>query len=320
MAWHDRRTGRAVAAAVLTAALTAGLAACGADTGPGGNAGGADGAGSGGRLSAALDGIPADAGGEAALTYVDVREARRLLGEDGELYGGLDGFGIPELAHARYDGGSPRAALGFDAADVDTSVQITPGAARLTGRFDVAAVTAALTKRGWKEERTGGGALLSDGPARTAVSGDVRSSTAGPENALPPLTAPERSVADDPAYRSVVRCLGEDVFAATFYGTRPGRNLPGLTLFAIGARAGADGSSRERLCALTASADGARRVTDALKPRTAAGERFAGATLRTGGGPAPMVTMEWPNRAGTGLRPGDQNRTGELPRLLMPPR
>ncbi|MFE0738376.1 hypothetical protein [Streptomyces sp. NPDC058855] len=70
MAWHDRRTGRAVAAAVLTAALTAGLAACGADTGPGGNAGGADGAGSGGRLSAALDGIPADAGGEAALTYV----------------------------------------------------------------------------------------------------------------------------------------------------------------------------------------------------------------------------------------------------------
>jgi hypothetical protein len=319
MARHDRRTGRAVAAAVLAAALTAGLAACGTGTNPGGNAGGTGGAGSADGLSAALDGVPADAGDE-TLTYVDVREARRLLGADRELYGSLDGFGIPELAQARYDGGSPRAAHGFDAADVETSVHITPGAGRLTGRFDVAAVTTALTKRGWKEERTEGGALLSDGPARTAVSEGVRSFTAGPENALPPLAAPERSVADDPAYRSVVRCLGEDVFTATFYGTRPDRNLPGLTLFAIGARAGADGSSRERLCALTASAEGARRVTDTLKPRTAGGERFAGATLRTGGGPAPMVTMEWANRAGSGLRPGDQNRTGELPRLLVPPR
>ncbi|WP_309052171.1 hypothetical protein [Streptomyces sp.] len=54
---------------------------------------------------------------------------RTLLGADEELYGGLDGFGIPEPAHARYDGGSPRAAHGFDAADVETSVHITPGPA-----------------------------------------------------------------------------------------------------------------------------------------------------------------------------------------------
>ncbi|WP_309052172.1 hypothetical protein [Streptomyces sp.] len=113
----------------------------------------------------------------------------------------------------------------------------------------MAAVTAALTKRGRKEERTEGGTLLRDGPARTAVPEGVRSFTAGPENALPPPAAPERSVADDPAYRSVVRGLGEDVFTATFHGTRPDRNPPGLTLFAIGARAGADGSSQERPCA-----------------------------------------------------------------------
>ncbi|MFH9725432.1 hypothetical protein ACH4M4_21075 [Streptomyces sp. NPDC017254] len=294
----------------LAGALTAGLASCGDGTGD---------AKPDGRLSAALDGIAQNAAG-GYLTYWDVKESRRLLGENKELYATLDGYGIAELAQSRYESAPARTAHGFDETDVDTSVQLPAQAARLTGRFDVAAVTGALKKRGWTEEKTDGGVLLREEPAQVAVSASVRSSSFARDGGLPPLAAPERSVADDAAYQAVVGCIGEDAYHATFYGKDPKSRLPGLTLFAIGARAGDDGASRERLCALTQSTEAARGVADALKTKTAKGERFAGATVEVSGGETPMVTMEWANSTASGLRPGSQNQTAELPRLLMPPR
>ncbi|MFD8642645.1 hypothetical protein ACFV14_20360 [Streptomyces zaomyceticus] len=293
----------------LAGALTAGLTACGADSGD---------AKPDGRLSGALDGIPQDAA-DGYLTYWDVKASRQLLGKDKELFGTLDGYGIAELVQSRYEKDPARTALGFDETDVDTSVQLAAQSGRLTGRFDVAAVTAALKKRGWAEEKTDGGVLLRDKPAEVAVSASVRSSSFGQNKGVPPLGAPERSVADDPAYQAIVGCIGEDTYHATFYGKDPKGRLPGLTLFAIGARAGDDGTSRERLCALTQSDEGARGVADALKAKTAKGERFEGATVEVGGGKTPMVTVEWANSTASGLRPGSQNQTGELPRLLMQP-
>ncbi|MEU7121923.1 hypothetical protein [Streptomyces zaomyceticus] len=310
MTSYGRRTRRTFVGIALAGALTTGLASCGAGTGD---------AKPDGRLSGALDGIPQDAAG-GYLTYWDVKESRRLLGKDKELYGTLDGYGIPELVQSRYESDPARTAHGFDETDVDTSVQLAAQSGRLTGRFDVAAITAALKKRGWTEDKTDGGALLRDKPAEVSVSASVRSSSFGQGGGVPPLVAPERSVADDPAYQAVVGCIGEDTYHATFYGKDPKSRLPGLTLFAIGARAGDDGASRERLCALTQSAEGARGVADVLKAKTAKGERFAGATVEVGGGKTPMVTMEWANGTASGLRPGSQNQTGELPRLLMPPR
>ncbi|MER5961431.1 hypothetical protein [Streptomyces sp. NPDC002057] len=246
-------------------------------------------------------------------------ESRRLVGKNKELYGPLDGYGIAEVVQARYEGDPPRTAQGFDESDVDTTVQIGSQAARLTGRFDVAAVTDALVKRGWRtDSKTDEGVLLREGEAQVGVSASVRTSTSGKNSGIAPLTAPGRSVADDPAYQAAVRCLGEDTYHATFYGKDPAGRLPGLTLFAIGARAGDDGTSRERLCAVTQSAEGARGVAEALKAKTAPGERFAGAGVAVGSGTAPVVTMEWANSAASGLRPGAQNQTAELPRLLMP--
>lgn len=193
-------------------------------------------------------------------------------------------------------------------------------AARLTGRFDVAAVTCALTKRGWTGENTDGGVLLRKEDARVAVSDTVRSSSFGQGGGLPPPARAEPSAADDPAYQAVVRRIGEGAYHAAFYGKDPENRLPGLTLFAIGAHARPDGTSRERLCALTESAEDARGVADALRTKTADGERFAGATVDVGGGETPVVTMEWANSTASGLRPGAQSQTGELPRPLLAPR
>lgn len=306
----NRRARRGAIGLALAGVLTAGVAACGGD--PAGSA-------REGRLTASLRGIPgADAG--ALLTYWHVPEARRLVAEDKELYAGLHGYGILEVAAGRYEKTPPRTAHGFDETDVDTAVLVGPQSARLTGRFDVAAVTRALKDRGWTQEKTDGGVLLREDGQQVAASDTVHTSAYGPESGLPPLVAPERSVADDPAYQAVARCVGEDAYLVTFFGKEPKNGLPGLTLFAIGARAQPDGSSRERLCALTESAGSARGVADALRAKTADGERFAGATVATGEGPDPVVTMEWATKAGSGKRPGDQNLTYELPRVLLPPR
>ncbi|MEU9606629.1 hypothetical protein [Streptomyces sp. NPDC048057] len=314
MSTYGRRMQRTVTATVLAAALAVTTAACGDDSGdgPGGTSGGekAD-----IGLSTALGGVPLDQAGE-TLTYWNVPEARRLVEQDRKLYEPLAGFGISEVVEAGYKGEAAREAVGFDETTVDTSVLVGSDATRLTGRFDVAAVTGAMKERGWTETKVDGAPLLSAEGARVTVSADVRSSSGKDEGPLLPLSAPKDSVATDPAHRAAVDCLGDDAYLATFYGKDRPRQLPGLTLFAIGARAAEDGTSKERLCAVTQSADAASAVADALRPKTAAGERFAGARVDVGEGAAPVVRMEWANTAEVGLRPGDQNRTGQLPQLL----
>ncbi|MFE3073840.1 hypothetical protein [Streptomyces sp. NPDC059247] len=306
MSTNRRRAGRTVSAAVVVAALVAVAGACGGDSDAKGGSG----------LSIGLGGIPQDQGGQ-TLTYWNVPEVMRLTRQDEQLYGALSGFGIPEVAQARYEEEPARVALGFDETTVDTSVQIGSDAARLTGRFDVAAVTGAMRQRGWTETKSDGAPLLTQDGARVSVSSSVRSSSSARNTALPPLTGPGASVATDPAYRAVADCIGEDAYHATFYGKDRRGQLSGLTLFAIGARAGADGTSTERLCAVTRSAEAARAVAAALRPETAAGKRFAGARVEVGEGSAPVVTMRWANST-SGLRPGSQNQTAELPRLLAP--
>ncbi|MFE5594801.1 hypothetical protein [Streptomyces sp. NPDC056549] len=294
---------------MLAAITVAGAVACGAEDDPKPD----------GQLSAALAGITEDASG-GYLAYWNVQESKRLIGKDKELYGVLDGFGIAEVLQSRNEDEPLRTARGFDENDVETAVQIAPQAARLTGRFDVKAAAAALRNRGWTEQKTDGGTLFDDGDAQVAVAATVRSSSFGQGGNLPPLSPPEHSLVDDPAYQAVLRCVGEDTYHATFYGKTPENGLSGLILFAIGAHTRPDGSSRERLCALTESGKSARIVTDALMTKTSKGERFAGATVKADGGRTPMVTMEWANSTASGLKPGAQRQTGELVRLLTPPR
>ncbi|MFF2779369.1 hypothetical protein ACFVU3_31290 [Streptomyces sp. NPDC058052] len=309
MAADGRRTRRGITAAALAAALLGGLTACGGD---------GDDAKPGGGLSAALDGVPAERA-DTYLAYVDVARARGLVAADRKLYGDLEDYGIPELAAARNEGDDPRDAFGFTAADVDSSVRIGSTGFRLTGRFDPAAAGPPLERRGWKKGATDGGELWQDGDARVAVSSSVRSGAFAAEDALPPLGGPERSLADDPAYRRAVDCLGEDAYLVHLFAGRSGNTLPGVALYGFGARAAEDGTSRERLCVVTESAEAARGVADALRPATAGGETFDGVAVEVGDGSEPVVTMEWANSATpVGLRPGRQTATHELPRLLAP--
>ncbi|MFE5711243.1 hypothetical protein ACFQ7J_10525 [Streptomyces sp. NPDC056501] len=310
MTGNGRRVLRGCAATALVGVIGAGAAACGDDS--------ADSAG-GSRtgLTAALGTAPeADAG--AVLTYTDVAATRRLVKQDKKLYGGLAAYGIPEVQQAQYEKLPLKDTHGFDENDVNTSLQIGSDRWRLTGRFDVNAVTDGMKKLGYTEGTTDGGVLLKNpNGGQVAVSASVRSLSMSPDAPPPALAAPKGSVADDPAYQAVARCIGDGTFYATFYGKDSKSRTPDVTLYAIGATAETDGTSRERLCALTVSPEGAKRTADKLRAVTASdsGERFEGATVDAGSGGAPMVTMEWTN--GPKAPPGNQNRTMQLPQLLM---
>ncbi|MFB7511894.1 MULTISPECIES: hypothetical protein [unclassified Streptomyces] len=307
---NGRRVLRGIAATALIGVLGVTATACGDDS-----ADASGGAAPRAGLTAALKTAPeADAG--TTLSYWDVKAARELVAKDKELYGGLDGYGIPELTQSRYENVPLKQSHGFDENDVVTSLQIGSDRWRLAGRFDTDAVTGALKKLGYTEGTTDGGKLLrSEDAGQVAVSATVRAASASRIASPPALAAPAKSVADDPAYQAVARCLGDDPYTATFFGKGNESQTRDVTLYAIGAHAQADGSSRERLCALTTDPEAARRTADKLRTVTASGERLAGATVDTGSGDAPLVTMEWAN--GPKLRPGDQLRTLQIPKLLQ---
>ena len=308
MTGNGRRVLRGFAATALVGVLGVGAAACGGDSedAAGGSATG---------LTAALGAAPKDDAG-AVLSYADVTAIRQLVKRDKKLYGGLATYGIPEVAQAGYENRPLKETHGFDENDVTTSLQIGSDRWRLTGSFDVKAVTDGMKKLGYTEGATDGGVLLKDpNGGQIAVSASVRSLSMSPDAPPPPLAAPKSSVADDPAYEAVARCIGDSTYNATFYGKGGESQTPDVTLYAIGATAQADGTSRERLCALTVSPEAATRTADKLRATTRSGERFAGATVDAGDGGTPMVTMEWAN--GPQTLPGDQNRTMQLPKLFM---
>ncbi|MFK4071687.1 hypothetical protein [Streptomyces sp. NPDC029674] len=299
------RRSRPLPAVLLVAALSVTAAGCSL---PGGD--GDDGGGTG--LERALAAVPAAAADQGVM-YRDVRTVRRLLAADPALYRGLDGFGILEVAQQGYTGGSVRADWGFDVKDVRTSVAVG-NSSLLTGEFDTDAVGRAMKKQGYRATRTDEGTRYKKrGDAGTyEVSGSARA--AKRTDLALGLSAPDESLRDDEAYEEVTDCLG-DVYEATYYAKRADADV---VLLAIGGRLGKDGtSSSEKLCVRTASPKAATAAAAELRKKTARGQRYAGSKVTVGEGDAPLVTMTWKNRAESGLRPADNDRTSELPGLLM---
>ncbi|GAA2333791.1 hypothetical protein GCM10010431_66200 [Streptomyces kunmingensis] len=292
---------------VLTGVLGMGAAACGAESDD------RNGSGEGGTgLTSALSGVPASAG-EQTLTYRDVKAGRRLVAADKALYAGLGDFGVWELGGRRATAASVKESYGFSAKDVDTSLMVGAGRAqRLTGAFDVEAARKAMEKDGYRSsDRDGGVRLSKEGQATFDVSGSVRVTKWLDSGPVLPLEKPERSVADDAAYKSVIACLGDDVYEAGLYGKRPGYRKQGVVLAGIGGRAH-DSASTEKMCVLSTSKDAAEKIAEKLRAKTAAGERYAGSQVDVGDGDTPMVSMSWKNTTESGLRPTDQDRTNEL--------
>lgn len=198
---------------------------------------------------------------------------------------------------------------------MDTAVLIGSDAQRLTGHFDVKAVTQAMQNLDYVKDTTDGGTLLKGSEGQVTVSRTVRS-TSSTDAPLPPLAPPLESLTDLPDYRAMADCLGDDVCTADIYGKRAKNVKDGYVMFGIAATADRAGQSRERLCALTTSADSARSLAQKLRATAQEDKEFAGAEVTTGSGP-PMVTMEWKNHAG--LRPRAQNKTYQIPSLLRSP-
>ncbi|MCQ4211553.1 hypothetical protein [Streptomyces longispororuber] len=297
---------------VLVGVLGMGAVSCGA---------GDDSENGGGRgLTAALSAVPPSAAGQ-VVTYTDVTAARRLVGTGRKVYRSLNGYGIIELTGRPYTAVRMRPSYGFDEKDVATSLLLSNGyGQRLTGDFDVAAVRAAMTKRGYRATDDDGAVRLrKKGQADVDVSGSART-TKLTDDAVPlPLDPPDRSLTDDAAYRKAVDCLGDDVYRASLYGKRAAYRKQGVTLLGIGSRAKTAAAPTETLCVVTPSEAAAEKVAGKLRGKTAAGERFAGSKVTVGDGGTPVVSMTWKNSTKSGMRPGDQDRTGELARLLLWP-
>ncbi|THC42358.1 hypothetical protein [Streptomyces sp. A1499] len=306
------RLSRPLLAVLLTGTLGAGAAGCSL---PGGD-GGADGTG----LERALDTVPASAADQ-AVTYRDVRKVRRLVAEDPSLYRGLDGFGILEVAQSGYTGKDVGADWGFDEKDVTASVQVGEDSL-LTGDFDTSAVGRAMNRQGFGATGIDGGTRFEKRGEDVAyeVSGSVR--VADRSQSGLGVSAPAKSLRDDAAYAAVADCLG-DVYEATYYAKRDDADAE---LFAIGGRLAKDGGTRkggtstengtstEKLCVRAASPEAADRVAETLRTKTGPDARYASSKVRvTEDG---MVTMAWRNQPRSGLRPADNDRTGELPNLL----
>jgi hypothetical protein len=293
---------RAITATLLTGLLGVGTTACGDDEAETSKPQG---------LAAALASIPISSAAE-TISYTDVPASRRLLAKDKELYGNLSGLGIRELT--LYSGDPVGDKYGFTDEDVNTAVTIGADAQRLTGRFDVDNVALAMQKNGYVKGSIDGGLLLKGGKGQLYVSETVRSSSYT-DVAPPPLAPPSKSLADDPDYRAMADCLGDDAYAADIYGKRAKSRRDGYVMFGFAATADSDGQSRERLCALTTSADSAQSTAGKLRTTVQEDKDFAGAKVTAGSGDTPMVTMEWKNHAG--LRPREQNKTYQIPKVLM---
>ncbi|CAM5427632.1 hypothetical protein SALBM135S_08946 [Streptomyces alboniger] len=295
------RISRPLLAVLLTTALSAGATGCSL---PGGDEA-VDGTG----LERALDAVP-DSAADQAVTYRDVRTVRRLVAKDLPLYRGLDGFGILEVAQSGYTGKDVRADWGFDEKDVTASVQVGDSSL-LLGDFDTSAVERAMKKQGYAATEVDDGTRFEKRgeDVRYEVSGSVR--VVNRAHGGLGVSEPGTSLRDDMAYTAVADCLG-DVYEATYYAKQDDADAE---LFAIGGRLSKNGrTSSEKLCVRAASSEAADAIAEALRTKTRPGARYAGSKVRvTDDG---LVTMAWRNRPKTGLRPADNDRTGELPNLL----
>ena len=198
--------------------------------------------------------------------------------------------------------------------DVAPAVLIGGDAQRLSGHFDVKAVTQAMQNLDYVKDTTDGGC---------SKAAKDRSPSPGPPDPLrPPMPHfhrwPRRRNPSQtsPTTANMADCL-DDVYTADIYGKRAKSLKDGYVMFGIAATADSDGQSRERLCALTTSADSAQRIARKLRAAAQEDKDFAGAKVTTGSGDTPMVTMEWKNHAG--LRPRAQNKTLQIPSLLLNP-
>ncbi|AZQ37798.1 hypothetical protein EJ357_33650 [Streptomyces cyaneochromogenes] len=295
------------AALAFLGALTAGVVGCS----PSGDGDNGDGGGKETGLEEALAAVP-DSAADVAILYVDAATTRDLVARDKKQFSGLWGYGIPELSGHAAD---PRKEWGFDESDVATSIVVGSYNARMTGEFDTAALTKALEKKGYGPSDVDGGTRFtkSGDDSTFQFSDSIRVSVHDKDGAGLGLDDPEKSLAGDRAYAAVADCLG-DVYYASFYGEV---EREGVVLLALGARLGADGTSTETICTVNASEKAARSTAAKLRGKAKDGETYAGSKVMIGGGQTPTVSMTWKNSSEGRLRPGDNNKTLDLPGLLL---
>lgn len=267
------------------------------------------------RLELALGTLPPSAGKEReGITYLHVPTARKAFTANPKLFRApvYRHFNIPELAELGY--GGDRESWGFSDKDVEASVSLGGAGTILIGEFQEDAAVRSLKGQGYRPDGIDGGTRLvdPDDGARYEISPERRIYDAYPEPPRLALNTPAKTLANDPAYREVARCLG-DVYMA-MYVLRKDVTHDNI-LVAVGAKLRPDGTATETVCSLSRSEKAAEKTVARLQRTTEHGARYEGAQIDRD---AEMVSMTWENQPKTGLYPRDYGQDFYLLKNFYP--
>ncbi|MFF4478086.1 hypothetical protein ACFY1A_13885 [Streptomyces sp. NPDC001520] len=271
------RTG-GIALACLLSALTTGCS-----SGPGGDD-------SPSPLMAAVGHISVAGATGAQVSYLDADRVRSLEKGDSQRFRTVGQAGSPLLSGYRFNAH----AYELDPAMIDTDV--TNGyAGHWDGSFDADGITAKLKTGGFTRSTWHGETIWKKEGITLRVAQDEISFGFAGKDLSTVRPAKGKSLADDPDYRALDRCLG-DAYRVDFGG----KNAKGaVRLSATGQLAKSATETSGVICALTDGKRTAERAADRLKSVIEQrAPRFDGAKVTVLTGDSPGVKVTVPDRPG----------------------
>ncbi|MGA6153169.1 hypothetical protein ACPEIC_07525 [Stenotrophomonas sp. NPDC087984] len=271
------RTG-GIALACLLSALTTGCSSgSGGDDSPS-------------PLMAAVGHISVAGATGAQVSYLDADRVRSLAKGDSQRFRTVGQTGSPLLSGYRFNAH----AYGLDPAMIDTDV--TNGyAGHWDGSFDADRITAKLKAGGFTRSTWHGETIWKKEGITLRVAQDEISFGFAGKDLSSVRPAKGKSLADDPDYRALDRCLG-DAYRVDFGG----KNAKGaVRLSATGQLAKSATETSGVICALTDGKRTAERAADRLKSVIEQrAPRFDGAKVTVLTGDSPGVKVTVPDRPG----------------------
>ncbi|MEV6133318.1 hypothetical protein AB0M05_42070 [Streptomyces violaceusniger] len=274
------RTG-GIALACLLSALTTGCSSgSGGDDSPS-------------PLMAAVGHISVAGATGAQVSYLDADRVRSLEKGGSQRFRTVGQAGSPLLSGYRFNAH----AYGLDPAMIDTDV--TNGyAGHWDGSFDADGITAKLKAGGFARSTWHGETIWKKEGITLRVARDELSFGFAGKDLSSVRPAKGKSLADDPDYQALDRCLG-DVYRVDFGGKNAEHAKNTVRLSATGQRAKSAKETSGVICALTDGKRTAERAAGRLKSVIEQrAPRFDGAKVTVLTGDSPGVRVTVPDRPG----------------------
>lgn len=285
------RRPRLVAAAGVVCAFALLVTGCGSDSDGGG----------GGDLLGALDRLAPDDKAEDMVTWVDAEKVRPLAKEDERRFKYTSqNLGSPLLGGYT---GWPMKSYGIDTDQIDRVVSAGQKTGVWEGSFDADGITAKMEKDGYrKAEKDGHTVWSKEGESVSFEITDDGISYVTKDVGWGLIDPEKDSYGDDPDFRWVAKCFGDDLYRADFY--KPSPKEP-VRLMGTGQAAKSADETYEVLCARTDSEKTAEKAATALrKVIKEEPKRYKGSEVTVLDGDEPGVKVNVPDDPDSGREAG----------------